>query len=208
MEKQYSLDFSPDFSKNMGNTENMSSKKAEKIEKKVKEIEKEVKKIHTDEIWDLLKNYNKSERDIIQKYAETKIAVQSKKGADLAYFGALILFVASIGVNSIMNASHHTTTESFVSWMIFIFALLIFLSYLFIKTLIEKEPLQDIIIAIEDVNKLKAHEQESLILSNINKISNELKSINSRIDILEKTVIEKTDIIAKEVTNLKKLEEP
>ena len=187
-----------------GNAENMLSKKADEIVKAVKETRTD------DKIEDLLKKYrDKPEKEFIQKYAETEIAVRSLNVTSLAYFVALILFVIAILVSILINKYPDSFEKFFVFTIIGYITILIYLVYYAKKIVFEKEPLQKIIIAIEDDIKLKAHEQiESPILLNINEISNEVKSINSRIDILEKTVIEKADVILKEGMNLKKNEMP
>ena len=186
-----------------GNAENMLSKKADEIVKAVKETRTD------DKIEDLLKNHDKPEKEFIQKYAETEIAVRSLNVTSLAYFVALILFVIAILVSILINKYPDSFEKFFVFTIIGYIIILIYLVYYAKKIVFEKEPLQKIIIAIEDDIKLKAHEQiESPILLNINEISNEVKSINSRIDILEKTVIEKADVILKEGMNLKKNEMP
>jgi|GEM_PF-6221262 len=210
----------------------MLSKKDKEI-KLVKKIEKKVTETCTDEVGDLLKTYNKSKRDIIQKHAETRLAVRSMKMAYATYFLALIFFIISASISLAF------------SQILLVLIVIIILIFIIVIILFEREPLQDIILKIEcdklttservedsipskfkEINDKvqlinmridnlektvieKAHEQiESLILLNINEISKEVKLINSGIDNLEKTVIEKADIIAKEVRNLKKLEEP
>ncbi|MCD4840758.1 MAG: SoxR reducing system RseC family protein [Methanosarcinales archaeon] len=121
-------------------------------------IIKDVKNIRTKGIKDLLKKYpERSQRDFIQKYAETEIAVRSMKVAFLAYMLALILFVVTVG----LSIAFITFTDSYVQnfGILIIGTIVIFvgLIYYFIKILSEKVPLQDIIIAIEDANKLKAN---------------------------------------------------
>jgi len=186
-----------------GDAENMLSKKADEIVKAVKET-------HTDDkIEDLLKNHDKPEKEFIQKYAETEIAVRSLKVTSVAYFVALILFVFAILVSILINKYPDHFENYFMFTIVGYIIILICLICYVIKIVFEREPLQKIIIAIEDDIKLKAHEQiESLILLNINEISNEVNSINSRIDILEKTVIEKADVTLKENMNLKHNEMP
>ena len=187
-----------------GNAENMLSKKADEIVKAVKETRTD------DKIEDLLEKYHeKPEKEFIQKYAETEIAVRSLKVTSSAYLVALILFVIAIIMSILINKYPDSNGKYFVITISGYFIILIYLFYYLRKIVYEKEPHQKIIIAIEDANKLKAHEQiESPILLSINEISNEVKSINSRIDILEKTVIEKTDVILNEGMNLKKNEMP
>ena len=75
------------------------------LSKKADEIVKAVKETRTDDkIEDLLKKYrDKPEKEFIQKYAETEIAVRSLNVTSLAYFVALILFVIAILVSILIN---------------------------------------------------------------------------------------------------------
>ena len=166
-------------------------------------IIKNVKNIRTEGIKDLLEDYpERPQRDFIQKYAETEIAVCSLTMTILAYTLALILFVVSVGLNIVFVAFSDYGVQHLAFFEIRIIVpilVIVVLIYFFNKHLSEKKLLQDIIIAIEDANKLKANEQvESLFLLKLNEISGEVESINLRIDILEKTVTKNADIMVNE----------
>ena len=123
-------------------------------------IIKDVKNIRTEGIKDLLKKYpERPQRDFIQKYAETEIAVRSMKVTFLAYMLALILFVVTVGLSIAFIAFTDSYAQNFGILIIGTIVIFVGLIYYFKKILSEKEPLQYIIIAIEDANKLKANEQ-------------------------------------------------
>lgn len=139
--------------------------------KKAREIKKAVKETRTDNIGDLLKKYDdKSERDFIQKYAETEIAVRSMKIASLSYLLALILFVVAVGFNVAIVTFPDSYKQNYGFFMIGIIVTFAYLIYEFIKIVYEKVPLQNIIIEIEDVNKLKGKTEEEKMDLNDEKI--------------------------------------
>ena len=160
-------------------------------------IKKEIEKIRTEEVGDFLKKYPcKPQRDFIQKYAETEIAIRSLKITKYAYIFALIAFLVAISLSSALIFS---STVAIIVIIIFIVLLIIIANYLIYR----KEPLQHIIIAIEDADKLTVNDRvESIILQKLNEIISEVESISTRIDVLEKTINKKNDIIINEITNL------
>lgn len=110
------------------------------------------------EICDLLKKYrDTSQRDFIQKYAETEIAVESFELTKLSYIFASIALVLAVVIPNMQATNSEPFKLSFYYiGVIFVFILFGYLVW----SIFEKKPLKDIIIAIE-ADKLISQKTEN-----------------------------------------------
>ena len=155
---------------------------------KVEEIKKAVNETHIDDIGDLLKNYDKSDMDLIQKCAETEIAVFSKNVTTLSYLFAfaamctltpLNIFLALNPDNFIEEHGDNILILSYIISIISIMAISLIFYKLF--TLTKSDRFQQIILEIEDYKLTNSEIVEDSIPSKYNKINDEMVSNVKRI---------------------------
>ena len=139
------------------------------------EIKKAVKETRTDDIGDLLKKYDdKSERDFIQKYAETEIAVFSKNVTILSYLFACAAICALTPLNILLALYPDNYKQTYgdlilplILLFLIIFIPLIILIYYKLFFGKKSDTLEQIILEIEDADKLTMQKQiDSLIVIN------------------------------------------
>lgn len=131
----------------------------------------------------LLQKYQKKpQKDFIQKYAETKIAVNSSKVTILAYLFALMAVIAAtiLSISLSFYTEYYKNIENLNEFMLIILCIFFTLSLiLFIYKLLDKKDiLEDIIIAIQD-DKLAIEESvDSIVIPKLNEINCKVEAIN------------------------------
>jgi hypothetical protein len=153
----------------------------------------------------LLQKYDeKSERDFIQKYAETKIAVLGVYALLFALISAIIAIILAIGLSSIYIEPFMADKDLYNVVLIILFILYVWVAYLFFYRLYKGDPLEKIIIEIEDINMQNNMHSKPDVISKLDTIISKVDTINPRIDALEKNVSTKLEAIEKEIKSLKK----
>ena len=141
----------------------MLSHRAKNIIKDVGNVQKNI------DINPLLQKYpEKFEKDFIQKYIETKISFFGNKITRLSFLFALLAIISA----TILNVSLLLYSEFVQPYtLLYDIALIIFLllfafvMFFYVKELAEKNVLEEIIIAIEDDDKLTIKEQGKYIVA-------------------------------------------
>jgi hypothetical protein len=134
------------------------------------------------DIESLLQKYQKKpQKDFIQKYAETKIAVNSSKVTILAYLFALMAVIAAtiLSISLTLNAEYYKEIRIFSTFMVIALIIVFILTLiLFILQLSKKDILEDIIIAVQD-DKLAIQESvDSIVIPKLNEINGKVEAIN------------------------------
>ncbi len=145
------------------------------------EIKQDIKNVVKKEmeICDLLKKYHKpSFRNFIQKYAETEITDYSSRFGETSFVFALIALVIS-PLDKLISllypdfySNHRLLANMF---MILFIALLFYLIYLYITIARKKNPLNEIIIRIEEGRLKNQNDTDKSITSEINIPEKDLK---------------------------------
>ena len=125
------------------------------LSKTSKEIVKDVDRAsNSADIELLLKKYQeKTQKDFIQKYAETKIAVISSKVTILAYLFALMALIAAtiLSISLSYYDEFYNNIRNLNEFMLVVLIIFFIMSLiLFVSKLFEKDVLEDIILAIQE----------------------------------------------------------
>ena len=155
----------------------MLSPRAKNIIKDVNNVQKNI------DINSLLQKYpEKFEKDFIQKYIETKISFFGNKITRLSFLFALLAIISAtiLNVSLLLYSEYVQQYKLFYDIALIIFLILFaFVMFFYVKELAEKNVLEEIIIAIEDDDKLTIKEQgKSIVASEQGDISS-----NSNVDI-------------------------
>ena len=133
------------------------------------------------DIESLLQKYpDKLERDFIQKYIETKIAFFSNKITRVSFIFSLLAIAVALILNITLFLYPEYPQQYKPFYKLGLIILLIFppiVMYLLFKEIGKKNVLEDIIVAIEDDDKLSIKEQEESI------VAPEQDDISSNVDI-------------------------
>ena len=139
------------------------------LSRSAKAIIEDVDQIQKDAcIEPLLLKYDGLEKKFIQKYIETKIAFFGNKITSLAFiFGELSIIIAiMISVSLFLYPEYHQNLKQvYTVALVILFMFSIILVCLYVKVLFDKNVLKDIIIAIEDDDKLTTERQEESIVA-------------------------------------------
>jgi len=181
----------------------MSSEHANEIIKDINEVRKNL--INIDCL--LNKYHEKSEKDFIQKYAETEIACSSKNITTIAF----LFSIASI-IIAVIALGPSLFPESFKPYLLlfgiillvyliaFILIVIRIMQYLFFP---RKDIFKDIIIEIQANNMQNNMQTKSIVISKLDLIIPIVEAINPRIDEFEKKVGNKIESIDKELVSIK-----
>jgi len=168
------------------------------------EIIKAVDNVEQKNIGSLLQKYEQPEKDFIQKYVETKIAIV---GVDAFLFTiitgimSIILFAFSIYFDKYNTIS----VCGFLYWFLLLILVSLYLlfGYPFIIKLIKNDVYEKIIIEIE-VSNMKSNMKTKQTVISYDEINSKIDEINKKIKALEKEMNDKIETNGKDIMSLKK----